>query len=175
MKEAKVQSKLFIFMQIALFCVLSFSFLFFLFTYKGASALDLASTNSTLVGEGVLGNTNGLEFSFSETSTSTEVSDSSPLNVEYKGADYIVLGCTHYPFLEDTIRKCAPGVGIINPAEAVAKHTADILQDNGYVFGNGGSLELLSSGDGTILEKMARSLPLENGFAIVRASTESSR
>lgn len=92
-----------------------------------------------------------------------------------KGADYIVLGCTHYPFLEDTIRKCAQGVGIINPAEAVAKHTADILQDKGYVFGNGGSLELLSSGDGTILEKMARSLPLENGFTIVRASTESSR
>ena len=90
MKEAKVQSKLFIFMQIALFCMLSFSFLFFLFTYKGASALDLDSTNSTLVGEGVLGNTNGLEFSFSETSTSTEVSDSSPLNVEYKGADYII-------------------------------------------------------------------------------------
>lgn len=90
MKEAKVQSKLFIFMQIALFCMLSFSFLFFLFTYKGASALDLDSTNSTLVGEGVLGNTNGLEFSFRETSTSTEVSDSSPLNVEYKGADYII-------------------------------------------------------------------------------------
>ena len=90
MKEAKVQSKLFIFMQIALFCMLSFSFLFFLFTYKGASALDLDSTNSTLVGEGVLDNTNGLGFSFSETSTSTEVSDSSPLNVEYKGADYII-------------------------------------------------------------------------------------
>ena len=90
MKEAKVQSKLFIFMQIALFCMLSFSFLFFLFTYKGASALDLDSTNSTLVGEGVLGNTNGLEFSFSETSTSGEVDASSPLKVEYKGADYII-------------------------------------------------------------------------------------
>lgn len=90
MEERKIQTKLYVFMQIALFCMLSFSFLFFLFTYKGASALDLDSTNSTLVGEGVLGNTNGLEFSFSETSTSTEVSDSSPLNVEYKGADYII-------------------------------------------------------------------------------------
>ena len=44
------------------------------------------------------------------------------------GADTIVLGCTHYPFLSDTISKVATSlvparpVTIIDPAPAVAKH-----------------------------------------------------
>ncbi len=38
------------------------------------------------------------------------------------GADTIVLGCTHYPFLEPVIRRVAgPDVEIINPAPAVAR------------------------------------------------------
>lgn len=45
------------------------------------------------------------------------------------GADQIVLGCTHYPFLEETIKKCAPGINIINPAPAVARHTIEIIQE----------------------------------------------
>ena len=41
-----------------------------------------------------------------------------------QGADTIVLGCTHYPFLEKVIRKvCGPDVEIINPAPAVAQQT----------------------------------------------------
>ncbi|MCI1640798.1 MAG: glutamate racemase [Bacteroidales bacterium] len=40
-----------------------------------------------------------------------------------KKVDTIVLGCTHYPFLMETIRKIAgPEVMIINPAPAVARH-----------------------------------------------------
>ena len=79
------------------------------------------------------------------------------------GADRIVLGCTHYPFLEDVIRKCAPGVSIINPAPAVARHTVEVLDSAGYRFKDGktgdtGSLKLLSSGDNRILERMAGAL-----------------
>jgi len=49
------------------------------------------------------------------------------------GADAIVLGCTHYPFLEEEIRKMAgPGVNIINPAPAVAKHTRHLLYGDEY-------------------------------------------
>ncbi len=47
------------------------------------------------------------------------------------GADTIVLGCTHYPFIEESIRKITgPSVKIINPAPAVAaqaKRIADSL------------------------------------------------
>ena len=42
-----------------------------------------------------------------------------------EGADTIVLGCTHYPFLKDTIQKIVgPGVRIIDPAPAVARQVA---------------------------------------------------
>ncbi|HKT79383.1 MAG TPA: glutamate racemase [Vicinamibacterales bacterium] len=43
-----------------------------------------------------------------------------PLVIE--GADTLVLGCTHYPFLMNAIEKAAgPGVSIIDPAVAVAR------------------------------------------------------
>jgi glutamate racemase len=39
-----------------------------------------------------------------------------------EGADHIVLGCTHYPFLQDTIKKIVDGrAKIVNPAPAVAR------------------------------------------------------
>lgn len=45
------------------------------------------------------------------------------------GADVIVLGCTHYPFLIDVIRKIAgPAVSVIDPAPAVARHLIDVLK-----------------------------------------------
>lgn len=45
-----------------------------------------------------------------------------------QGADHIVLGCTHYPFLINQIRAIAgDGVSIVNPAPAVARYTSDVL------------------------------------------------
>lgn len=45
------------------------------------------------------------------------------------GADHIVLGCTHYPFLQPVIQRIAgPGVTIINPAPAVARQAKHILE-----------------------------------------------
>ncbi len=44
------------------------------------------------------------------------------------GADHIVLGCTHYPFLSGLISKVAgDGVKIVNPAPAVAAHAIEVL------------------------------------------------
>jgi glutamate racemase len=42
------------------------------------------------------------------------------------GADVLVLGCTHYPFLRDSISRAAPHVHIIDPAPAVARHTLNV-------------------------------------------------
>ncbi len=46
-----------------------------------------------------------------------------------RGADQIVLGCTHYPFLMGPIRRATAGRGvtIIDPAPAVARRTAELL------------------------------------------------
>ena len=51
-----------------------------------------------------------------------------------EGADIIVLGCTHYPFLRPVIQRVAgEDVRVIDPAPAVAKRTADILLERGLI------------------------------------------
>lgn len=45
-----------------------------------------------------------------------------------KDIDYLVLGCSHYPFFISTLQKLLPkNVSIINPAGAVAKQTARLI------------------------------------------------
>lgn len=45
-----------------------------------------------------------------------------------EGADIIVLGCTHYPFLLGTMKKIAgPEIRFIDPAPAVARHLVYVL------------------------------------------------
>lgn len=45
-----------------------------------------------------------------------------------KGADTIVLGCTHYAFLADAIRAVAgPGVALMEPSDAVARQLARVV------------------------------------------------
>lgn len=46
------------------------------------------------------------------------------------GADRIVLGCTHYPFLADTMRKVIGDrdVQLINPAPAIERRVASLLE-----------------------------------------------
>lgn len=73
-----------------------------------------------------------------------------------QGADTIVLGCTHYPFLLDTLRSIAgPGVEFIDPAPAVARHLEEVLDKNGKRSDDTvpGTVELLSSGDGEALRR----------------------
>jgi glutamate racemase len=46
-----------------------------------------------------------------------------------QGADILVLGCTHYPFLRDVIQQIAgPGVELIDPADAVAREVRRRLE-----------------------------------------------
>lgn len=45
--------------------------------------------------------------------------------------DYIVLGCSHYPYLLPQIRKIVPGhIAVIDSGEAVARQTENILRQN---------------------------------------------
>ena len=75
------------------------------------------------------------------------------------GADTIVLGCTHYPFLSDTILKVAGNsVRIIDPAPAVARHLLEVMQEKGLIHEDGFSIELHSSGDRTTLEQTYKNL-----------------
>lgn len=82
------------------------------------------------------------------------------------GADIIVLGCTHYPFLIDTIYKVAHEIvperkiTVIDPAPAVARHLMDVMVEEGLNTRSpdGYSIRLYSSGESDELEKFALSI-----------------
>lgn len=68
------------------------------------------------------------------------------------GADVLVLGCTHYPFLRPVIERVAGhGVEVLDPAPAVARELQRRLQAAGLLRPAAGGptreLELLTSGD----------------------------
>lgn len=51
-----------------------------------------------------------------------------------RGADTIVLGCTHYPFLKSMIQALAgPEVAVIDPGEAVARELRRRLENGGLI------------------------------------------
>ena len=73
-----------------------------------------------------------------------------------QGADTIVLGCTHYPFLQPVIERLSgPGVQVIDPAPAVARQTLHVLQEKGIPVGEGSfSIDLFHSGDPDSLQRI---------------------
>ena len=82
------------------------------------------------------------------------------------GADTIVLGCTHYPFLQDVISRIAgPEVRVIDPAPSVARHLVDVMQERNLIRSDaaeGQDIELISSGDPAPLERIFRMMNRES-------------
>ncbi|HOG42265.1 MAG TPA: glutamate racemase [Bacteroidales bacterium] len=73
------------------------------------------------------------------------------------GADHIVLGCTHYPFVEEAIAKIAgPEVVIVNPAPAVAAQTMKVLSQIREISGGIGESFFYSTGEISVLKMLVR-------------------
>ncbi len=54
-----------------------------------------------------------------------------------KGVDTLILGCTHYPLLKNTIGKVmGPDVTLVNPARGTALEVERILRSQGMLNGN---------------------------------------
>lgn len=73
------------------------------------------------------------------------------------GADTIVLGCTHYPFLLPVLQKVAgPQVRFIDPAPAVARRLVSVLDEKQIPHSDGetAGVELLSSGPRGAMENL---------------------
>ena len=87
-----------------------------------------------------------------------------------QGADHLVLGCTHYPFLEGALRKTIGkrNVLLVNPAPAIAGRVKEVLQDinAGAEKGSIPSYEYHSSGS-----EMYRKQLQERGERILNALT----
>lgn len=72
-----------------------------------------------------------------------------------EGIDYLVLGCTHYPYLLPILAKFVPEhIKIIDSGEAVANRTFKILSDNQLLKTDGipGQCEFYTNKDETILQ-----------------------
>jgi len=64
-----------------------------------------------------------------------------------KRTDIIVLGCTHYPFLANRMRKIAPWpVDWLDPAEAIARHARSVMGAKMASFKPGSDLAFFTSG-----------------------------
>jgi glutamate racemase len=64
-----------------------------------------------------------------------------------QGADVLVLGCTHYSFLKESLAaRVGPGVAIVDPAGAVARQVARVATEAGTVIG-AGATTYLTTGD----------------------------
>ena len=73
------------------------------------------------------------------------------------GADTLVLGCTHYPFLRHLIAERAGGhVAIVDPARAVARQVAAVAGDQ--ALSGRGRIRLLTTGDASETEAIVRKL-----------------
>jgi glutamate racemase len=77
-----------------------------------------------------------------------------------KGADHIVLGCTHYPFLTDVIKGIVGDkMEIVNPAPAIAKRVAEILAQERLCVSDKGINTFVTTGSNiALVEKMVRDI-----------------
>lgn len=58
-----------------------------------------------------------------------EVVEENLIDLKKERVDQVVLGCTHYPFLIETMKEVFPGSEFINPAPAVAKQVKSVLKE----------------------------------------------
>ncbi len=75
--------------------------------------------------------------------------------------DTVVLGCTHYPFVIPLIQQIVGDkVRVIDPAPAVARQTARLLEARGARnrSGSPGSVKLFTSGDPVALQSLSATL-----------------
>lgn len=74
-----------------------------------------------------------------------------------KGVDTLVMGCTHFPFVIPLIQLIAgPGVRVIDPAPAVARQAARVLEQQGLLgeADHPGTTRYYTSGDPANMERL---------------------
>jgi len=81
--------------------------------------------------------------------------------IQDAGADTLVLGCTHYPFLRKAIRKLlGDSINLIDTSDAVVRQLKRRLEAQGTYLADGkcGSIRFISSKDAELLHHMAQEL-----------------
>jgi glutamate racemase len=80
-----------------------------------------------------------------------------------KAIDTLILGCTHYPLLKETLRKTAPGVKLIDSADETAKTVVLCLKEKGGLLSKGrGGCDYFSSDEPAKFAALGRKFLGEN-------------
>ena len=82
------------------------------------------------------------------------------------GADQLVLGCTHYPFLAGSVRaEFGDTFALVDSGAAVARHTRNVLTQAGLLRGEDhvGEVAYLTTGDPDDLRPLLTTLLPQNG------------
>ncbi len=74
--------------------------------------------------------------------------------IKKSGADVIVLGCTHYPFLKNQIQNIT-GISTIDSGKAIAEHTKKTLQRMSASNKSGGEIHFYTTGKARFFSKVA--------------------
>lgn len=59
--------------------------------------------------------------------------------------DALVLGCTHYPFVKDTIAQILPDTLLLDGSEGTARHTRHLLEEKGLLEIGAGTIQIENS------------------------------
>lgn len=82
---------------------------------------------------------------------------------QHPDADTLILGCTHFPLVKDTIQELYPHiVNMINPASAQAQQVKNYLEENGGLRKEGhGSFHIYTTSDCEVYAHMASIIGLK--------------
>lgn len=106
-----------------------------------------------------------IENGDSDSKEMNELLESYLLPMVEKNIDYLVLGCSHYPYLIPQIKKIIPPtIKIIDSGEAVAKQTKKILEERQLLndSNNNASQIFYTNSNPEVLKKIVK--PLESVF-----------
>ena len=82
--------------------------------------------------------------------------------VKEEKVDCCVLGCTHYPLVEENIHRLYPGLELVDPADQMTKTIRAYLQENGLVNDQEalGTLDIFTTGSVEEYQKKAEKVGL---------------
>ena len=132
-------------------------------TFQGelfASVVERFANGVQLIKQVCPGLVEQIEAGRLDTPDTLEMLDRFLAPIRSGGADTIVLGCTHYPFVIEAIRHLAPGVNVIDPAPAIARQVDRVLREHGWLCAEDriGQPRLFTSGDLDRYQKILRML-----------------
>ena len=138
-------------------------------TFQGAlyaSVVERFASNVTLLQDTCPGLVQQIERGELDTSETRTILVSALRPMLDRGIDTVVLGCTHYPFVIPLIQEIVgPEVRVIDPAPAVARQVARLLDSSGKraAGSRSGTVRFITSGEAARFESLLPSLFDETG------------